>query len=58
MAISHDAVSWSAVCDCGILDHTHLLFVCFARQTKCLSKRGNYDLPEWGNTKSLEVLYR
>ena len=26
VALPHDAVAWSAVCDCGISDHTHLLF--------------------------------
>ena len=26
MALPHDTMSWSAVCDCGIPDHTHLLF--------------------------------
>ena len=26
MALPHGAVGWSAVCDCGIPDHTHLLF--------------------------------
>ena len=26
MALPHGAVGWSAVCDCGIHDHTHLLF--------------------------------
>ena len=26
MALSHGAVGWSAVCDCGIPFHTHLLF--------------------------------
>ena len=24
--LPHDAVGWSAVCDCGIADHTHLHF--------------------------------
>ena len=26
MALSRGAVGWSAVCGCGIPDHTHLLF--------------------------------
>ena len=26
VAFPHGAVVWSAVCDCGISDHTHLLF--------------------------------
>ena len=26
VALPHGAVGWSAVCDCGIFDHTHLLF--------------------------------
>ena len=26
VAIPHGAVGWSAVCDCGIFYHTHLLF--------------------------------
>ena len=27
MALPHDATGLSAVCDCGISDHTHLLFL-------------------------------
>ena len=27
--LSYGAVGWSAVCDCGISDHNHLLFVIF-----------------------------
>ena len=27
MALSHDAMSLSAVCDCGMSDHSHLLFL-------------------------------
>ena len=26
VALPHSVVGWSAVCDCGIPDHTHLLF--------------------------------
>ena len=26
MALSNGAVGWSAVCDCGFSDHTHLRF--------------------------------
>ena len=27
VALPHGAVGWSAVCDCGIPDHTHSLFL-------------------------------
>ena len=30
----HGAVGWSAVCDCGIPGHTHLLFIVFASMKK------------------------
>ena len=29
MDLPHGAVGWSAVCDCGVPDHTHLLFCHF-----------------------------
>ena len=43
VALPHSAVSWSAVCDCGISDHTHLLFS-YSSILLRFSKRVRYGL--------------
>ena len=39
MVLPHGTMGWSAVCDCGIPDHTHLDFVTLPQFIFCLMCR-------------------